>query len=46
MIDQRLNYIHANPVAADIVYEDFHYKFSSASNYEGQGGLMGVKFIA
>ena len=46
MIDQWLNNIHANPVAAGIVSEGFHYKFSSASNYAGQGGLMEVKFIA
>ena len=45
MIDQRLNYIHANPVAAGIVNEAFHYKHSSASNYAGQGGLIDVKLI-
>jgi len=45
MIDQRLDYIHANPVAAGIVSEDFHYKFSSASNYAGQSGLIKVKLI-
>ena len=45
MIDQRLRYLHANPVVAGVVAEDFHYKFSSASSYAGQVGLMNVKLI-
>ena len=45
MIDQRLNYIHENPVVAEIVNSSFHYKLSSATNYAGLGGLIDVKII-
>ena len=33
MIDQRLNYLHENPVRAGIVCEAAHYKYSSAIDY-------------
>lgn len=35
MIDQRLNYIHTNPVTAGIVLSPEHYLYSSAINYAG-----------
>jgi putative transposase len=35
MIDQRLNYIHNNPVEAGIVLSPEHYLYSSAINYAG-----------
>lgn len=41
-IDQKLNYIHQNPVRAQIVEEDFHYLYSSARNYAGMKGLLDV----
>jgi putative transposase len=44
-IQQKLDYIHFNPVEALIVSEPEHYLFSSASNYAGGGGLIDVKFI-
>jgi len=41
-IDQKLQYIHQNPVAAEIVAEPEHYLYSSALNYAGQPGLLDV----
>jgi len=35
MIDQRIDYIHNNPVEAGIVFEAEHYKYSSAIQYAG-----------
>jgi putative transposase len=35
MIDQRLDYIHNNPVEAGIVLSAEHYLYSSAVNYAG-----------
>ncbi|MFA0960609.1 hypothetical protein AB9P05_02255 [Roseivirga sp. BDSF3-8] len=35
MIDQRLDYIHQNPVAAGYVLEPEHYPYSSAVDYAG-----------
>jgi hypothetical protein len=35
MIDQRLSYIHNNPVEAGIVLSQEHYLYSSAINYAG-----------
>ncbi|NEM99422.1 REP-associated tyrosine transposase [Pontibacter burrus] len=44
-IDQKLNYIHQNPVRAEIVAEPEHYLYSSASNYAGLGGLIEVELL-
>ena len=32
-LQQKLNYLHENPVRAGIVYEAWHYKYSSAIDY-------------
>jgi putative transposase len=32
-LKQKLNYLHDNPVRAGIVYEQWHYKYSSAADY-------------
>lgn len=45
MMDQRLNYIHDNPVEAAIVAKPEHYVFSSAIDYAGSNGLLEVEFI-
>ncbi len=42
MIDQRLNYIHENPVRACIVLESIHYNYSSAGDYADVPGLIPV----
>ena len=44
-IDQRLDYIHQNPVEAGIVEEPEHYLFSSARDYAGRKGLLSVELI-
>jgi putative transposase len=41
-IEQKLEYIHQNPVVAEIVAEPEHYLYSSALNYAGQPGLLDV----
>lgn len=42
MIDQRLNYIHQNPVRAGIVFEPHHYVYSSAIDYAGGVGRVPI----
>ena len=46
MIDQRLDYIHQNPVKAGIVYEPEHYVYSSASDYSGFKGMVKISLIS
>ncbi|MEZ0487820.1 REP-associated tyrosine transposase [Fibrella aquatica] len=41
-IDQKVEYIHQNPVKAGFVDEPEHYLYSSASNYSGSPGLLPV----
>jgi putative transposase len=41
-IGQKLQYIHQNPVVAEIVAEPEHYLYSSALDYAGQPGLLDV----
>jgi putative transposase len=45
MIDQRINYVHENPVRAMIVEKAEDYLFSSASNYASLGGVIEVEVI-
>ena len=45
MMDQRLNYIHENPVKQMIVDKPEDYTFSSARNYAGIDGLIEVEYI-
>ncbi|EPA00295.1 Transposase [Indibacter alkaliphilus LW1] len=40
--EQKLIYIHQNPVRAMIVEEDHHYLFSSARDYTGIKGLVNI----
>ncbi|MEX0967844.1 MAG: transposase [Bacteroidia bacterium] len=47
MIQQKLDYIHVNPVKAGLVAEPHHWLYSSALDYSGGKGLLaGVKLIA
>jgi hypothetical protein len=39
MIEQRLNYIHNNPVEDEIVFNPEDYKYSSACIYAGKIGV-------
>ena len=45
MMDQRLEYIHNNPVVERIVNEAEHYVYSSAVTYAGGKGLLEVEFL-
>lgn len=44
-IDQKLNYIHQNPVRAEWVDEPEHYLYSSARDYAGGTGLIQVELL-
>ena len=40
VIDQKINYIHSNPVVAGFVTEPHHWKYSSAINFSGGKGVL------
>lgn len=44
-MSQKLDYIHNNPVRAEIVFEPQDYVYSSARNYAGLHGLIDVEFV-
>ncbi len=47
MLDDRLDYIHNNPVKAGIVWSPDEYVYSSASNYYGnKEKIIEVDFIS
>jgi len=43
--DQKLDYIHNNPVESGLVYEPEHYQYSSAINYSGGLGLIEIVYL-
>ena len=43
--DQKLNYIHNNPVKAGIVNNAEDFIYSSARDYAGINGLLDIEFI-
>ncbi|MGL1887482.1 MAG: transposase [Reichenbachiella sp.] len=45
IMQQKLDYIHANPVEAGIVREPHDYIYSSASDYAGEKGFIPILFI-
>ena len=45
MMEQRLEYIHNNPVESGIVEAAEHYVFSSARDYAGRKGLLKIDFV-
>ena len=45
-IDQRLNYLHENPVKAQIVESAEDYLYSSAKDYSDEVGLLKIDLIA
>ena len=45
IMDQRLDYLHNNPVEAGIVEQPEDYLYSSARDYAGINGLLKVEFI-
>ena len=45
MIDQRLDYLHRNPVTEGIVEEPEYYLYSSARDYAGGKGFLDIVFL-
>jgi putative transposase len=45
MMQQKLDYIHQNPVEAGFVDKPEHYVYSSARDYTGENGLLDIKLI-
>ena len=45
MIDQRINYIHQNPVRTGLVARDEDYLYSSARNYAGLSNVLEIDEI-
>ena len=45
MINQRINYIHENPVRTGLVATSEEYLFSSARNYAGLSSIIEVDLI-
>ncbi|MEO9477369.1 MAG: transposase [Cyclobacteriaceae bacterium] len=45
MLDQKLKYLHMNPVVSGFVNEPEYWKYSSAIDYAGGKGLLSIKFI-
>lgn len=46
MMDQKLDYIHNNPVEAGFTDAPWDYWYSSARDYSGKQGLIEIKFIS
>ena len=42
VIQQKLDYIHYNPIEAGFVTEPQHWKYSSAVNFNGFGGVIEI----
>jgi hypothetical protein len=42
---QKLNYLHENPVRANIVYKAEDYKYSSAAAYGGENCSLPLSFL-
>jgi REP element-mobilizing transposase RayT len=45
MAQQRLDYLHNNPVKEGIVFEAHHYVYSSALDYSGGKGFLNIDFL-
>ena len=45
VIDQKIDYIHQNPVEDGLVFRAEDYVYSSATDYAGEKGLLGVIVI-
>jgi REP element-mobilizing transposase RayT len=45
VIDQKMNYIHQNPVEEGLVFKAEHYMYSSASDYGGEKGILDIILI-
>ena len=43
MMKSKINYIHQNPVKRGYIDEASHWRYSSARDYEGRGGLLEIE---
>jgi REP element-mobilizing transposase RayT len=46
VIDEKINYIHQNPVEAGLVFRAEDYRYSSAVDYSGEKGLLDNVIVA
>jgi len=44
-LDQKMEYIHNNPLRAEIVAKPEDYLYSSAKAYSGEKGLINIEFV-
>ena len=44
-LDEKINYIHNNPVKAELVTNPEDYLYSSARDYAGEKGLVEIEFV-
>ncbi len=44
-LDQKMEYIHNNPLRAEIVANPEDYLYSSAKDYSGEKGLVNIEFV-
>ena len=44
-LDEKMNYVHNNPVKAEIVKNPEEYLYSSARDYAGEKGLVEIVFV-
>ncbi|MFT4203119.1 MAG: transposase [Chitinophagaceae bacterium] len=45
VIEQKMDYIHNNPVVAGFVSEPQHWKYSSAADYSGGRGILDIDYV-
>jgi hypothetical protein len=45
VIEEKLEYIHQNPVKAGWVAEPQHFLYSSAKDYAGEKGILKIKML-
>jgi hypothetical protein len=45
VIDQKLNYLHQNPVEEGLVFKAEDYRYSSAYDYAGGSGMLDILVI-
>lgn len=45
IIEQKLNYIHQNPVDAGFVHEAADWKYSIARDYRGEKGIIEINYL-
>ena len=44
-LEEKMEYIHNNPVRAEIVANPEEYLYSSAMDYAGEKGLIDIEFV-